>query len=817
MKWIKPAVLTLLISGLFVLLNFRHGDVPPLGKLLNPFAGFWTNGSSLDEMPASLDFPGLEGIVKIVWDDRRVPHIFADNLHDLMFAQGYCIARDRLWQLDFQSRSATGRLSEVIGPRALMLDRFARQIGMGVICERTTRSIQADSLMSEAALAYCDGVNAWIDGLDDARLPIEFKILDYRPEAWTIEKIASGYATFCLSLSFGGNDSNMTFARTVLGDSAFSLLFPDNLPFVDPIIPKGTKWEFTPLQIPKPPTRPPPRLLTPLAQAQGRDPQFVEDEILRGSNNWAVSGSRTASGHPILCNDPHLGLSLPAIWYEIQLASPEMNVYGVSGPGAPGVLIGFNKQIAFGETNAQTDVMDWYKITFRDESCGEYLYAGTWRPAARRVEIIKVRGAADIIDTVIYTHHGPVVTRPGQPLRDGRIPTGCAMRWTALDSSRSLAAFLRIDMAQSYAEYVDALKQYAGPAQNFAYADVHGDIAIWHNGKFPLRWKDQGKFLCDGTDPAYDWQGWIPHDHLPHVFNPSRGFVSSANQPPADSSYPYQLIGGYIGFERSTRIDDQLRNMQRITAADMMVLQNDVLNLRAVRLLPHLLPLIVEDSMSDNEKRCNYELKNWRYDQNPDLIAPTIFDYWWRSLFTTLWSGRMTSNGRSLPFPRADVTMDLLLSGKAGAYLDDPSTPRVEGFAELARASFSRAVRQMEEELGTFGAQWSLGVSRGTNILHIAQIPGLGRMSLKTGGASTTINAIQKRGGPSWRMIVEMDSIPKAWGVFPGGQSGNPGSPFYDYSIDTWVGGKYHELVFLQTPEETNERVQGITTLRRKH
>ena len=821
MKWIRPIFLGLMTGGLFFVLHFKHGDIPPPGKFFNPFAGFWQNNTSTDEFPTTLELNGLRETVHVVWDDRRVPHIFAANMHDLFFAQGYCVARDRLWQMDFQARAADGRLSEVIGARTLELDRLHRRIGLNVSAEFVMRNTLTDPLMRNAVEAFCDGVNAWVNNLDERHFPVEFKILDYQPEEWTGLKSALIFSNFSLTLSFSSTDAALTNVRTILGDSVLSMLYPDILPFVDPIIPRGTPWGFVPRSLENPsikktPVRPP-RARTEESEddhASAVEGVPAQQEVFPGSNNWALSGSRTASGRPILCNDPHLSLTLPSIWYEVQLISPEMNVYGVSSPGAPGVLIGFNKRIAFGETNAGSDVLDWYKITFRDSSLDEYLYDKQWRPTRKRIDVISIRGAASVVDTVVYTHHGPVVARPGERLSDQRIPSGYAMRWTALDSTNAVDVFLKINMAGTYDEFVQALAGFDCPAQNFIYADVDNNIAIWHNGKLPLRRKDQGKYLCDGTDPAQEWQGWIPRAHLPHVLNPPRGFVSSANQPPADSTYPYYLGWTYAGFERSTRINERLRSMQKARTEDMMALQKDIVNPRAVKALPVLLPLIDGRSFSPDEAKAYNELRSWNGEYDARSISPQIFEFWWREIHAGIWRDDLRQEGVPLLQPGADVTLRLLLLEPRSPFIDNRDTPVIETLKDVVQQSFSEAVRQLTKEYGPFGVNWSWGTTRGTTLRHLGQIPGLGRLTLETAGNNNTVNAITRAGGPSWRMVVALDSTPEGWGVYPGGQSGNPGSAFYDNFVDGWMRGEYYDLVFLNDPEEQNDRVVGTTTLK---
>ncbi|RMI15177.1 MAG: penicillin acylase family protein, partial [Calditrichaeota bacterium] len=466
-----------------------------------------------------------------------------------------------------------------------------------------------DPRMREVVEAYTAGVNAWIEQLDPAEYPVEYKIFNYRPEPWTPLKCALLLKYMAWRLSGYNEELPRSRARAVLGDSVADQLYFRETPLAQPIIPPGTPWNFQPLASPTPPSS----FFTPIPLAE-LEP-VPPDAAVGGSNNWAVSGAKTASGYPILCNDPHLSFSLPSVWYEIQLASPNVNVYGVSLPGAPAVIIGFNENIAWGVTNTETDVLDWYRIRFRDDRCREYYYDGKWQPTTFRVETIRVRGQEAVIDSIPFTHHGPVVYRATEKPFDENIPVGMALRWTGHDPSRELKSFVLLNRAKNYPDFVEAISYFDCPGQNFAFADREGDIAIHHNGKFPLRWEKQGRYISDGADPAYDWAGWIPREQVPQVKNPPQGFVQSANQKPVDKTYPYYLGGHYAGFERGRRIHERLAEMERITPEDMMELQRDILNVHARTVLPTLLRILAQADLSLAEVRDYEILRHWDYRQ----------------------------------------------------------------------------------------------------------------------------------------------------------------------------------------------------------
>lgn len=804
MRWVRLVIFLALVSAAVTALSRPIGVVPPLGIFINPFGGFWQNGTSLDEIPAEVALDGLQDEVEVLWDDRRVPHIFAANTHDLYLTQGYLTARDRLWQLDFQTLVAAGRLSEILGDRTVRYDQFHRRIGMAYAAERSLELMRKDPETVEALEAYSAGVNAWIDGLGAKELPIEYKLLDYAPERYTPEKTALLIEYFSQMLTFTTSDYPMTRSLHEFGPEVCSRVYPATQYFLEPIIPVGTPWEFEPL-VPTPPaTRTNPDSKT--AQP--------ETDLSPGSNNWAVSGEKTKTGSPLLCFDPHLQLSLPGIWYEAHLVAPGINVYGFTAPGAPGVVFGFNSYMAWGGTNAEGDLTDWYDIEFRDASRREYRHGGKWLPVKTRVEEILVRNGPTVRDTVVYTHHGPIPyaedERPFYP----SMPPGRAMRWIGNEPSNEVGVFLRINRATNHDEFREAIYGLGNLLLNVNYADVEGNIAIWQMGAFPLRWQGQGTTIMDGSEPMNDWQGWIPKEHLPHVKNPARGFVSSANQVPTDESYPYYLPGRYLSPERAGRINEVLSQLDEATPQDMMDLQMDRLNPLARDFLPVLLPLIDPDSLSSDETLSFDELEKWDYRHNPDVVATVIFAKWWWWLYVKTWADDIERKNYRLEWPSRDVMKHLILNEQGNLFFDDKSTARVETLADIALASFKKAHEDLTEEYGPLGPHWAVGSSRGTDIDHMAGIPGLGLESLRTGGDNSTVNATTLHHGPTFRMTVSLEPRVRAWGHNSSGQTGNPGSAYYDKFVDDWLSGNMPEFVYPASPEEAQDRIIATTVLR---
>ena len=821
MKWIFPVLSLLLTAGLVFVLNTKIGKVPPFGKFLNPFGGFWANAEPAEEAEEKLSLPDLREEVTVLFDDNHVPHIFAQNNHDLYYAQGYLTARDRLWQMELQTLDAAGRTSEIIGEPTLERDRYTRRRGMVPAAKAALQAMMADPTTREVLEAYSGGVNAYIASLSSAEYPIEYKLLDYAPEPWEPLKSALLLKQMATTLATGEDDARMSNILEKFGPEATRNLFPD-YPFREsPIIPVGTKWTAPPAPegrgSPLPTSPEGEGVLTPPpsdgvgGRPLGVDPFDFQEAREIGSNNWALHGSKTATGYPMLANDPHLDLTLPSIWYQIQLHGPDVNVCGASLPGAPGVISGFNERIAWGVTNVGSDVMDWYRIKFADAAKSQYVHGGKNLPVKRVVEVIKVRGKPDFTDTVLYTHHGPIVYDEGMKPYNGRTPVGCAMRWIAQEPSNELATFYGLNRAKNYADYTEALKHYVSPAQNFVFASADNDVAIWPNGKFPLKWKEQGKFLLDGSDPAHDWQGWIPQAQNPHVLNPPRGFVSSANQFSADTTYPYYLGWEFAYYARGERINQRLTAMQRATPDSLRMLQNDNYNIAARDVLAQLLSHVSQNQLSGEQMEAYQVIAKWDKMNNPEAVGPTIFTLWWNYFTERLWDEFASTPDKPMRFPNRDRTVHLIVNEPTSPWTDLQSTTQKESLADICTQSFRMTIDTLTAKRGAMQPDtWAWGKYKDTQIPHLSRnIPGFGRRDIWIGGGANIVNATGTSNGPSWRMVVALGPQVKAYGLYPGGQSGNPGSPYYDNMVDKWAKGELPELVFLQKPDEKNPRIKS--------
>lgn len=797
MKWFRFFIAMILTVLITVILNSSFGNFPPLGRFCAPFEGFWQNAGNVKRHHALKidEISGLHAAAKVKYDERWVPHIFAKNDHDLYFIQGYITAKQRLWQMDFLYRAAAGRLSEVVGLAALTHDRKMRRIGMKLgALNAYAKMLQHDSTRG-VLQAYCQGVNAYIDQLSYSEMPLEFKLLDYKPEKWT--PLKTGFILMNMSLDLTGSDKDLEFTNALkkLNRKMFDRLYPRFPEKLQPVVPKTYKPEdFPPLL--KDTTSP--ALQNFLKYKPG-----LKAGNQHNSNNWAVSKSKTTGSGPILCNDPHLTLQLPSIWYENQLVGPEMNVYGVSIPGTPCVVIGFNQNISWGVTNANWDVVDWYKLKFKSSKKDKYLYGLEWRQTSPKIEKIRIRGKKPYFDTVIYTHLGPVPYDESFGLVKPKI--NMAMRWIAHDSSNELLTFYLLNKAKDYRDFKTALTSYDCPAQNFVFASRNGNIAIWSNGKFPKKAFEQGRFLLDGTNPESSWHGFIERENLPHILNPSRQFVSSANQHPTDSTYSYYYNGLFQNY-RARRINDRLLEIDHVTIKDMKQLQNDNYNLKASESLNFMLKNLDTGRLDKNEMQVYELLGNWDYYNDSDQIAPVYYEQWWDNLYQMAWS-KLINSPAPMALPEPYIMVNLMKSLPGLSFFDLQNTREKENIEDLIRLSFHKAVDSVQawHDRNDLKPYWWR--YKKTRIQHLTTIKPFGSGVIPTGGDGESVNAITNDHGPSWRMIVSFGREIEAFGIYPGGQSGNPGSPHYDNMIGDWARGDYDSLLYLNNDSSKDPRL----------
>lgn len=769
---------TILLVILIITFSNTVSIVPPLGKLLNPSIGFVQNEKA--EVYNDLISSACIENVSVYYDDRKVPHIFAKNDHDLYLAQGYVTAKDRLWQMDFISYVAAGRLSEIFGIDYLDYDRQQRRMLILQSAQNALRFIEKNEKTKKALNAFTKGVNEYISSLSYVDFPFEYKLMDYQPERWTNLKSVLVMKYVAVMLSGYEEDISMTKTLQALGGEQFRKVFPEYAPIQnlnnktldinDLPYKEYINYGF----------------LTNKGKIESSsyNPRF-------GSNNWALNGSKTKSGHPILCNDPHLSLSLPSIWYEIQLHSPDMNVYGVSIPGTLGVIIGYNENIAWGVTNGATDARDWYKLKIRGDY-EAYEFNNKWRPLRYHTEHIRIKNQDDYIDTFFLSLHGPIVKDDN--FESSSETKNFALKWTLHEPSNELLTFLELNKASNYKQFKEAIKHYQCPIQNFVFASVTDTIAIHHQGKIYRKWNGQGRFLMDGTKSEHLYHSELSFEEKPFAVNPVKGYVFSANNFPVftNKKLSYYLNGNYTE-DRASQIEKILASKKKFTVTDMKKMQLSNKHIVANKVLPVLLKKIKKE----NRKKSIYkQLEKWNYTFSKDSYAATFFEQWFRKIELLTWD-ELNTQDFFLRNPDHGVIVNLICDEPNSDYFDIITTDKKENLWDIVNICFKETIRNSTYK------KWE---SRNRiSIDHLSQLAPLGVQQLKSAGNPDVINAISQNWGPSWRMIVELGKRPRGYGIFVGGQSGNPGSKNYMSFVNTWRKGQYFELAFFLSEIEAKK------------
>ena len=794
-KFVLAAAITLAVTISF---NLKIDNIPPLGKFFNPLGGFWANSEKeAISGPASLRFKGLNDEVVVQFDEYMIPHIFAQNDNDLVFAQGYITAFHRLWQMEFQLYSTAGRISEILGERAIEYDKRKRRHGMTYGARRTLEKWKDDDVMFSLIKSYTAGVNAYINSLEYSNYPIEFKLLDYKPEPWSEYKCSLLLKEMADQLSRGEADLENTNVLKLFGRENFDFLFPETPPNddLDPVIPRGTTFDFVAEPIP------PPDSLYPLAIVTET---LEKPDPANGSNNFAVGPQKTGDG-TLLANEPDLGLNLPSIWYVAHLNAPGINVFGATLPGLPGVIIGHNDSIAWGMTNAKRDLVDWFKIEFRNSERDEYKYDNRWLKTEKVIEEIKVRNGSTVYDTIIFTHYGPVVY--DRNFKGNEEAVDLAMRWTAHDPSEDIKALYLVNKADNYDEFESALEYFVGPPQNFAFASASGDIGLIIPGKYPIKWREQGKFILDGTNSAHDWLSYMPDEHELRVKNPSRGFISSANQHPVDSTYPYYTYDYHFEHYRGRRINDRLNILNYVTTEEMMKLQHDNFNYRAFESLPMMLDSLDTTRFNTRKIEIYRLMKSWDFFNHVQSRSASFYEIWWHKLYGLVWD-EFENQEASVIKPHVYSTIRILKNSPGNEFMDIAATPEIEVAQDLFQQSFEMAVDSLDNWMQSFGDDYTWANFKNTTVLHLLRIAEFSVDHISIGGNENIVNAASGRHGPSWRMVVKLNGEGvTSWGVYPGSQTGNPGNPKYAHMIEDWASGNYYEMLFPSSPLSESEQI----------
>jgi penicillin amidase len=803
--------------------------------------GIATVRRSFPQVSGTLQLPGLDGEVEVMRDSMGIPHIYASTEHDLFMAQGFVHAQDRFWQMDFWRHIGSGRLSEMFGSSQLETDMFLRTLGWARVAEEELALATADE---RAVLDdYADGVNAYLAQHQGSALSLEYAILglltpDYVPEEWTpIHTLTWAKA---MAWDLGSNmDAELARARLdqILGTERAGELFPPYPSDGPVIVPNAGEMSTASTDVELESIISGFDLSSLEAQMAALDDLLGGRGLGIGSNNWVISGSRTTTGAPILANDPHLSIQMPAIWYEIGLHCYPANeacpydVMGFSFAGAPGVIIGHNDHIAWGMTNVGPDVQDLYIEKINPNNPLQYEVNGEWVDMTVIEEQILVAGDDPVSVQVRYTRHGPIISDVDDDLAtldeitDLDLPAEFAvsLRWTALEPGRVFTAITEYNKAQDFEEFRDALRGFAVPSQNFIYGDVEGNIGYQMPGRIPIRASGDGTLPVPGWVDDYEWTGYIPFDELPHAYNPSKGYIITANHAVVGPEYPYMITTMWDYGYRASRIIELVEGQAMLSLEDMQTIQGD--NYHAMG--PILIPLLGQLTFDDPQMTDMVTfLQDWDYQCNLDSAEAALFNAFWRNLVLMTFTDELEA-GDAPSISRAYAIVENLLSDPNNAWWDDVQTAETEDRDAALRAAFTAAVAEMQEQFGSSTNRWNWGELHVATFRNatlgesgIAPIEALfNRGPFPTAGGSSIVNATswsesegyQVGWLPSMRMIIDLSDLDNSVAINTTGQSGHAFHPHYIDMTDLWRTIQYH--AFPWTREEVQAEAASVLIL----
>jgi penicillin G amidase len=772
----------------------------------------------LPQTQGTLRLADLHEPVEIITDRYGVPHIYAYNEDDLYMAQGYVHAQHRLWQMELNRRIGSGRLAEIFGEAALEADRFSRRLGMhrAAAAEMPDMSPHSTRILN----AYARGVNAFINS-HRTRLPIEFTLLHFKPAPWQVADTLQWGKL--MGWSLGGN-----WETEILRAQLVAKLGPE----------RAAKFEagYDPAH---------PLIIPSGATYQGINPGMLEQYawlkqlsglgLLGGSNNWVVDGTKTASGAPMLCNDPHLGLSIPSIWFECHLVAGDIDVVGASFPGGPGIAIGHNRYVAWGLTNAVSDVQDLYIEKFNPENPHQYEFKGQWENAQIYHEEIRVRGRKEpIIEEVRVTRYGPILTTFKSPTavqngNSGPEELPLALRWTGLEHRDIVMALEKIALSTNVYEFREALRHWDIPAQNFVFADTAGNIGYMMAGTIPIRAQGQALLPSPGWTGEYEWTGTIPFEELPQSINPPEHYIVTANNRVVDDTYPYYITHEWLNGYRAQRIRDLLTSKDKLAISDMATIQADQYALPAEEIVPYMLSLPPHTPLAEQAQEI---LRTWNYVLSPESVGASLYTTFLRKLerivFTAVLGNeeellnRYLGNGMTLIMPasgyngRSKPLLIRLLKEQDDSWFADSSKgPR--NWDVALESAFEATLTELSTKLGTDSTRWQYGKIHKTTYRHVLGLfkpldKLFNRGPYPIGGDIDTVNMCASVPSdpehvitvPTFRQIIDLDDLDASLSNQASGQSGQVASKHYDDFIKPWLNVEHHPMLFNRRIIEEN-------------
>lgn len=795
--------------------------------------GYYQLKKEVPKYGEKIKLAGLESSVEVVYDKWGVPHVFGSSEKDLVRALGYLHARDRLWQMDLVRRAAAGRLSEIFGEFTYDVDVSQRIIGLERFAEEAVSKLDAETL--SVLQAYSDGVNAFIASQPEYPT-IEFRVIGYKMEPWRPSDIIMLARMTAWTLSANMSEEILRYELiSERGEEAAWKMMPrheDPGPYIIPPEEKkygegasihGTRRVKTAFY----PVAPLLKLLE-INRLARRFIGFSPDGV--ASNSWVLAPQKTASGGAILCNDPHLELLLPSVWHEAHLSAGAVNVAGVAFPGTPFIVLGHTPKIAWGATTTVADTQDLYILKTDPQNPDKYLYNGEWLAFEVAEEKIKVRlkkGFEERTVKVRISKHGPVITDNLKGLPKNLPPL--ALRWAGYEVSNEIKALLNVAKVSSWEEYLNAMKDFKVPVQNWVYADANGNIGYIANGLLPIRKKGDGTLPVPGDDPAYEWQGYVPQEELPQLYNPKSGFIATANNKVVpEEDYPYIVSYQYIAPYRAMRIVEVLSQGDKFTLADMSRLQMDNKLMLGQRLAKYFIEAY--------EKKGNHsdaglsqlldELKRWDFFTDVESIATLFFLESYRQAFKLTYEDEM-SKEMFENFREDRIAWNGFDNGIESDFelFDDRGTQEVEKRDDILAKAMAEAVAVLSKEMGDDPRGWRWGKRHQILFNHpfgsinptLRKIFSVGPFELA--GARETVNngffnwftaPYIVYEGPSMRHLVDFGKFEESRITITVGQSLHRLSPHYRDQVGDWLNGGGHPMPM--TRNEVDKIAEGTIT-----
>jgi penicillin amidase len=827
----------------------------PVGALVFVFVVLfgtwsWYSRKAYPKTRGTVKLEGLTAPVEVYRDAYGVPHVYARTVEDLFFAQGYVHAQDRFWQMEFWRRIGSGRLSELFGEAVLGTDMFIRTMGFERIVQQEYEWMDAETRL--VLDSYVAGVNAYILDRKPSRLGLEFSLLELRGVEFEIEPWEPvNSLTWIKVMSLDAESTmeeeldNIERIRAVGLGLAADFLGPyrdDTMPYIvsddELLLVRGRREAVELRALREEHIAALMDLDTRLVGGFDSVPSLAFGERMSiGSNSWVLSGSRTSTGKALLANDPHLGIQMPSVWYEIGLhcvgsdgrvasdAGCPFNVRGVSMPGFPGVIIGHNEHIAWGETFLYADTQDLFIERINPENPNQYEVNGEWVDMEIVSEEIVIHDVDEPYRFLVRsTRHGPIVTdhgfmldysdfgiAPQRPFPENLEFTVMSLSWPSLRPVTTLKSLLMINRARNFEEFRKALRYWNAPSVNFVYADVEGNIGYQMPGKVPIRRNGEGMVPVPGWTDDFEWLGFIPYEELPSVYNPEKGYIVTANNPVASSSYPYLISNEFSQGYRAKRIGDMIEaDRDGISIEDTMRMQGDDLNLSALEIMPYLRDLRFEDSGLEAARDF---LMDWNGRMHRDSPQAALYGYFWQKLIEETFKDQLIEKLWPPGGSRLLSLYYFMLQNPASRWWDDVTTlDVVEERDDILVASFTKAHDACVEALGERMEDWRWGD------LHTAEFrnqtfgeSGIGPIeAIFNRGPVSVSGGINQVSRTSWkadepfkaktivslRQIIDLDDLSKSLMIHTTGQSGHPGHRHYDDFIEEWVDVQYHSTLW---------------------